>query len=189
MQLGCPQLLLAGRVEWLEVADDPREDAVGERGVAGEHRAVHVRADQALADEPLGVTTAAVPGEHPSERSLRRAQRGAPAVVLEAGEDRERRIRLDHQLTDEPVGSGAGDGIDQTEAVDHRAVGRLVAVTDELEPGAHREHDRAPGAPAIDRGARAPHARRRHHLRVVFAAAEQVHVEGVRDRRARGDLD
>ena len=106
-------------------------------------------------------------------------------MVLEPGEDREGRIGLDHQLADEPVWAGAGDGVDQPEPVDHRAVGGLVAVTDELEPGAHGEHDRAAGAPAIDRGARAPHARRRHHLRVVFAAAEQVHVEGVRDGRAR----
>ena len=189
MQLGGAQVLLGGRVERRQLADDPREDVIGESRVAGEHRAVHVRADQALAHEPLGVATAAVAGEHSSERPLGRPERGASTVVLEAGEHGERRVGLDDELADEPVGPGASDGVDQPEAVDHRAVGGLVAVADELEPGAHREHGRAAGAPAVDRGPRAPHARRRHDLRVVLPAAEQVDVERIRDGRARGDLD
>ena len=38
-------------------------------------------------------------------------------------------------------------------AFDRLAVGGVVAVTEELEPGAHREHDRAAGVRTFDVGA------------------------------------
>ena len=76
------------------------------------------------------------------------------------------------------------------DALDDRAVGRVVAVADELEPRAHREHHgaaRVRARPIAARDARMPVGG--HQLRVVLAAAEEVDVERVGDRRAGVDLD
>ena len=78
-----------------------------------------------------------------------------------------------------------GDEVDEAHALDDRAVGRVVAVAEELEPRAHREHH---GAARVRRGrprSRRAHALGGHELRVVLAAAEQVDVERIGDRARR----
>ena len=115
---------------------------------------MQVRAHEVVAEDAVHTPDTVAPtGEHPAQSPFAGTECGTAAVVLEAGERRERqaRIRLDHDLADDAIGAGAGGHVDQSEPVEPLAIARFVAVTDELEAGAHREDHRAAGSGLLDR--------------------------------------
>ena len=117
-------------------ADDPAEQQVGERRVAGEHRTVQVGADDPLAQHAVDVADAvAAAAQHPAERPLAGPERRAAAVVLEPGEHRqaEARVGLDHAPRRSAGSARPRSPCRRARARRAVAVARLVGVAEQLE--------------------------------------------------------
>src|SRR3954454_14032064 len=139
-----PQLLLLAVVERRQsTSDDARQEVIGERRVACEHRTVQVRRDDVALDQPVASAPIAITDAfaHASQRVRIRPEHRAPAVVLVAGQHAETFGCLRQQLADgalarQPVGAA----VDQPEAGDHLAGTHEKGLAKDLEPRADGEH-------------------------------------------------
>src|SRR5204863_7900660 len=82
-----PQIVHLGVVDGRQVAHDPRQEEIGEGGVAGQRRPVHVGGEDAPGHRALGtVSRVAGAGEDAAEGPYTGAEMGHGAVVLEPGQ-------------------------------------------------------------------------------------------------------
>src|SRR5690348_8222644 len=127
-------------------SDRVRDQVVGEMRVLRQQAAVQVRADHAALHRALGPVRAvvAVAQQNLARRSRVGAEVGAAAVVLEpderAGGEMQRLARLDDDVADEALLARLRGHVEQADAVEPLAVGRLVVVAEQLVAAADREH-------------------------------------------------
>ena len=179
----------------------PPEQQVGQRRVAGQHRAVEVGAEHPPGPGALGAVAAAVahPPHHPGQRPGPGPDRGHPAVVLEAGQAGQRAARrpvagrrpaatATSSPTARRAGALAGGHVEQARAP--RGAGRRRRGRSGRPAGTRRTPP-APPRRAATRSARVPSSSRavgRPHLGPVLAPADAVDV-GRGQRPVRRGLD
>ena len=173
------------------VGEREAEKVVGQPGVLGQHRAVQVgRHDVAGVDAFAAVAAVVAEAQaHVPERS-RRPQEGATAVVFEAHEQTVEVGDVGHDVAYEaPLAGLGGQGleVDQSQAGQLTAVGGHVAAAQELQAGAHGEHDAAVVDHAGQPGAQPGEVGRGGVLHAVLAAAHEDQVAA--RRRLVAELD